>query len=176
MPVHVENDNYYDEVEDTLLDDDVEDTSMEIDLDKNPDVNFSKLPPGPTSNIYSPEEENILIKLKLGNCSMEEVQTCKEQLRNEQWNQSEDLPNGWMFKMFGENLKLLGRGGELFENMNEAFEFVEKYQSYFSRDDVMKIFVFGEDKSSPPEQKELLIKTEESVKAEDIKEEIQSGS
>ena len=75
-----------------------------------------------------------------------------------------------------ESLKLIGRGGELFENMNEAFEFVEKYQSYFSREDIMKIFVFGEDKIFFSSKKVEEIKTEdfeeEEIEAEE--EEIES--
>ena len=170
MPVHtdnmsLENEDYYDGEENLLIDEEVEDTSMDVDLDEKPDA---MLPPGPPSSAYSPEEESILIKLKLGSCSMQEVETCKEQLRKEQWNPSEDLPEGWMYKRFGDNLKLLGRGGEHFENMNEAFEFVEKYQAYFSRDDLMKIFSFGEDRSSisTPEHKDF--KTQA---ADDIEEE-----
>ena len=172
--VSVENEDYYDGEEgtyeeDTFFDDDVENDSMDFNLDEKSDV---KLPPGPPSSTYSPEEESILIKLKLGNCSMEEVQTYKELLKKEHWNPSEDLPSGWLFKMFGQDLKLLGRGGELFESMNDAFEFVEKYQSYFSREDIMKIFVFGEDKSliSTHEQKD--IEPEELMKAQDIEEEV----
>ena len=172
MPVHidnmsVENKDFYDGEENLQIDEEVEDNSMDVDLDENP------APAGPPSSAYSPEEESILIKLKLGSCSMQEVETCKEQLRKEQWNPSEDLPEGWMYKRFGENLKLLGRGGELFENMNEAFEFVEKYQAYFSRDDLMKVFAFGEDKSSvsTPDQKDFTTQeaddTEEETKAEE---------
>ena len=150
MPVHVdnmsvENEDFYDGEETLLMDEDVEDTSMDVDLDEKPDV---KLPPGPPFFGYSPAEESILIKLKLGSCSVQEVQTYKEQLQKEQWSPSENLPDGWMYKVFADEFKLLGRGGELFENMNEAFEFVEKYQAYFSKDDMMKIFLFGEDKSS----------------------------
>ena len=165
MPVHIdnmslENENFYDGEENLLIDEEVEDNSMDVDLDENP--------ARPPSSAYSPEEERILIKLKLGRCSMQEVQTCKEQLRKEQWNLSEELPDGWMYKRFGDDLKLLGRGGELFRNMNEAFEFVEKYQAYFSKDDMMKIFVFGEDKGSISTPEQTHFKTQE---ADDIGEE-----
>ena len=151
-----ENEDFYDEDEEVVeedldqdQEDNLEDDYMEIDLDQKPDVKSLKVPPGPPSSTYSPSEENILIKLKLGNCTMEEVERYKEELQHEQWTQSEDLPTGWMYKQFGSDMKLLGRGGELFEDMNEAFEFVEKYQAYFSREDIMKIFAFGEDKPFP---------------------------
>ena len=127
MPGHTdnmsfENEDFYDGEENLLIDEDVEDTGMDVDLDEIPDA---MLPPGPPFSGYSPAEESILTKLKLGSCSMQEVETCKEQLGKEQWNISEDLPEGWMYKVFGEDLKLLGRGGELFENMNAAFEFIK---------------------------------------------------
>ena len=146
----VENEDYFDGRANLLMDEDVEDTSMDVNLSEKPDV---KLHPGSPFSGYSPEEESILIKLKIGGRSMQEVQTYKEQLQKEQWSSSENLPDGWMYKVFGDELKLLGRGGQLFENMNEAFEFVEEYQAYFRKDDMMKIFLFGEDKSlfsTPP--------------------------
>ena len=179
MPVHIDNmsvehEDFYDEEEETfednlLIDENVEETLMDVDLEEKPDA---RLPLGPPSSCYSPEEESILIKLKTGSCSMQEVQTCKEQLRKEQWNISEDLPEGWMYKVFGEDLKRLGRGGELFENMNAAFEFVEKYQAYFSMDDLMKIFSFGEDRSSisTPGQKDFKTHQE----ADDIEEDTET--
>ena len=167
----LENENFYDEDEEVAeenfdQDEDLENDSMEIDLDEKPDVKSLKVPPGPPSSNYSPSEENILIKLKLGNCSMEEVERYKEALKHEQWILSDDLPHGWMYKKFGSEMKLLGRGGELFEDMNEAFEFVEKYQAYFSKEDMMKIFVFGEDKSvSTPIEDTKIEAMEENIEA-----------
>ena len=148
-----ENEDFYDEDEvDFDQDEDLEDNSLNIDLEEKPDVKSLKMIPSPPSSSYSPSEEKIMMKLS-GNCSTEEVEKYKEQLKHEHWIQSEDLPTGWMYKQFGCDVKLLGRGGEIFENMNEAFEFVEKYQAYFSKEDMMKIFVFGESKrfNSPNE-------------------------
>ena len=149
-----ENEDFYDEDEvDFNQDEDLEDNSMDIELKEKPDVKSLKVTMSPPSSAYSPSEEKIMMKLS-ENCSMEEVEKYKERLKDEHcWIQSEDLPTGWMYKQFGSDMKLLGRGGELFENMNEAFEFVEKYQAYFSKEDMMKIFVFGESKrfNSPNE-------------------------
>ena len=90
---------------------------------------------------------------------MQEVRTYKEQLKKEQWSPSENLPDGWMYKVFEDalslKLKLLGRGGQLFENMNEAVEFVEEYQAYFRKDDMMKIFLFREASIHTPDQKDF---------------------
>ena len=71
----------------------LEDDYMEIDLNEKPDVKSLKVPPGPPSSTYSPSEENILIKLKLGNCSMEEVERYKEELKHETSISKTDIEN-----------------------------------------------------------------------------------
>ena len=77
--MNVESENFYNEDEEVAeedfdQDENLEEDSMEIDLNEKPDVKSLKVPPGPRTFNYSPSEENILIKLKLGKCSMEEVE------------------------------------------------------------------------------------------------------
>ena len=127
-----DNEDFYDEDEvDFDQDEDLEDNSMDIDLEEKPDVKSLKVTLSPPSSAYNLSEDKIMMKLS-GNCSMEEVEKYKERLKDEHcWIQCQDLPAGWLFKQFGSDMKLLGRGGEIFENMNEAFEFVEKYYLLF---------------------------------------------
>ena len=162
--------DFYDEEEELLTEDSVyeadsEDDTMEIDLDEKPDVD-TKTPPGPPPSVYSPDEEMILMKLRLGNYSIEDVSKLKETLMKEGWISSEELPGGWMIKEVADNdFRILARGGELFENIFQAIEFVEKYKSYFSKEDIEKLTSLKESAETDVND----IKEEPEV--EDIKEE-----
>ena len=71
-----EMNNFYDEEEELLTEDSVyeaesdNDTMEEVDLDEKPDVD-TKFSPGPQPPVYSPDEEMVLMKLRLGNYSIE---------------------------------------------------------------------------------------------------------
>ena len=64
----------------------------------------------------------------------------KSTLKHEGWRESDELPKGWMLKdMKDRKPHYLGLGGEIFESISKAAEFVTKYEKYFSQEDLNKI-------------------------------------
>ena len=64
----------------------------------------------------------------------------KSMLRFEGWEDSKDIPDGWLIKRTSaKHRHLLGKGGEIFDSFVEASQFIEKYRQYFSHNDVDKI-------------------------------------
>ena len=75
-----------------------------------------------------------------GRYSVTEINEMKSSLKHEGWEKNGKLPRGWMLKeQKGRGPKLLGLGGELFDSIHKAANFMKKYEKYFRQEDLDKI-------------------------------------
>ena len=135
-----ENDHDMDVFEDTDIDND--DLLEERPAD-------TTLPPGwsregssiksPAGELYKSRRHALVEMVNSGEWSEEEVSVMRSKMKHEGWEESDRIPRGWMMKEGVSDTQFLGLGGEFFENVKEAADFVEKYKKYFYQDDIEKI-------------------------------------
>ena len=94
--------------------------------------------------------------------SRAEVDLMRSCLKFEGWRHSQDIPAGWMTKSRHRNTLLVTSDGDLFESVASAAKFVEKYEKYFSQEDldkIKKLHTMGKPKPIKRE-KEVDVKTD----------------
>ena len=94
----------------------------------------------PTGQTFKSRRAAFEYMVNSGTYSAKKINDMKSYLKHEGWEESDKLPVGWMLKKKKDRgPRLLGLGGELFESVAKAYEFVKKYKKYFRQEDLHKI-------------------------------------
>ena len=161
----LEEEDDHDLLEDSDMDDDDIDLLEKSEVAPTP-INIT-VPPGwscegkgsdtsiksPGGQLYKSRRHALVEMINSGKSSEEEISEMRSMMKHEGWEESDRIPRGWMMKegVSGENTQFLGIGGEFFESLKDAMEFVEKYKKYFYQEDIDKMYRFQElDFSSVP--------------------------
>ena len=103
----------------------------------------------PTGGKFNSRRTAFVDMVNSGKYSVREIKEMKSCLKHEGWKTDEKLPKGWMMKQKKDKrLHLLGLGGELFDSVSKAAEFVTKYQKYFCQEDFEKILKMNKETKS----------------------------
>ena len=78
--------------------------------------------------------------------SYRDIMVMKKCLKSEGWEESEDVPDGWLMhrSMAAPGVVLMEQGGKVFQTAEEALDLVRSYSKYYASDAVEKLtkFVF----------------------------------
>ena len=169
--------NYYDSSENNYEELLIEENDNDVMEDSNMDYNDDNLmerteerpadatvPPGwscegvgsdtsirsPGGELYKSRRHALVEMVNSGECSEEEINVMKSMLKYEGWRESDKIPRGWMMRdgEADQETQFLGLGGELYNSLTEAVEFVEKYKKYFYQEDINKIRNFQQHEQS----------------------------
>ena len=105
----------------------------------------------PSGEVFSSRRAAFKAMVNSKVYSMGEIEEMRSYLRFEGWRENEDLPRCWMIKDGSDEPQLLGAGGEFFENLTEAAEFIRKYEEYFYQEDLRKFWIFVKNASERKE-------------------------
>ena len=79
--------------------------------------------------------------IKVGRYSVQDILTMRSCLGQEQWEESEYLPDGWLMRQnkSGDKVILMEQGGKLFKTIKAAFQFVQKYPKYYGAETLERL-------------------------------------
>ena len=103
----------------------------------------------PSGKIFKSRRAAFEFLSASGFCNSDEIKAMKSTLRYEEWMENENIPRNWMFKKLDcGGVRYVAQGGELFKSHSKAVSFVQKYEKYFTEEDVKKLMTHAKIKNS----------------------------
>ena len=95
----------------------------------------------PTGAAYKSRRDALEDMIVSGMYSYQDVMVMKECLKYEGWEESEDVPDGWMIhrSMAAPGVVLMEQGGKVFLSVQDALDLVKMFSKYYASDAAEKL-------------------------------------